>query len=1126
MAEATEGHVAQAGAGNDGGDDDVSKGNLLRDDARDAGVQTLVDLLDYRAVQQPDHIVFRFINSDGRDDGSLTFAQLHRRARTIASHLAEHVVPGDRVVLLVPPGLDYVAAFFGCLCAGAVAVPAYPPNPRRADPRVARIVADCGARLALASDALMARLDGWLALTPELAGLTWLDAGRLVDGDASAWRAPSVTGASLAMLQYTSGSTGDPRGVMLAHANLLHNSATIHRVSEHEPGDNGVFWLPPFHDMGLIGGILQPVYAGLSAALMAPATFLQRPLRWLEAMSRYRATTSGAPNFAYDLCVERITEDERSSLDLSAWRTSFNGAEPIRADTIARFGEAFARSGLRRDVILPCYGLAEGTLIVSGGPAERPPLLVHADRRALESGELREPEAGAPEAVLVASGSPVADETVAIVDPDRRVRCDSGDVGEIWVAGESVAAGYWNRPDETAATFHARLAGSSEAFLRTGDLGVLVGGQLVVTGRLKDLVILDGRNYYAHDIEVAAERSHADLRAGFTAAFSVPGETRERLVFVAEVTRHHKSEEDSAVFQAVRTELAGTIGIVPDEIVLIRQNTIPRTSSGKIQRRACRVAYVGGNLDVIGRWKAKGSDVVAPTDAITAFVIDWVREELAVDPAMLDPRTRLRDLGLDSLAATRLMVALEGRFGRRIDPARLWEQPDIGSLARHLASLNGHLPAAQPESVPDWPTYGAPDAGSTDVAQWAEYRALRARLGALDEHGIRSPFFHVHDGITGSEAEIGGRRLINFANYNYVGLSGDPDVTRAAQEAVERYGTSVSASRVVSGERAVHRELERELARFLGTGDAIVYIGGVTANVSTISHLLGPEDVVLCDQLVHNSAMQGAEFSGARRLVFPHNDWAALDGMLGRVRTKHRRALIVIEGIYSADGDIPDLARFVEVKERHHALLMVDEAHSLGVLGATGRGITEHAGIDARRVDILMGTLSKSLASCGGYIAGSPALVEYLKYTSPGFVFSVGMTPGNAAAALAALHKLEAEPQRVARLHERAAQFLRLCKEAGFDTGASAGTPVVPVIVGESLRAARLSAMLFEAGINVQPMVAPSVADDQARLRFFVASTHSEEQLRLAVEATKRALAELAREAGPPAVVGAGSSTG
>jgi 8-amino-7-oxononanoate synthase len=1108
----------------------VSETTLLPDDARAAGVQTLVDLLEFRAARQPSHTVFRYLNGDGTEEGTLTFATLRRRSRAIAAHLAEHVVPGDRVVLLVPPGLEYVAAFFGCLYAGAIAVPAYPPNPRRADPRVARIVADCGARVALVSDAFMARLDGWLALTPELSGLTWLDAGRLATSDDSAWRAPTLTAAppdtrpvpsllrgdSIAMLQYTSGSTGDPRGVMLTHANLLHNSAAIHRVSAHRAGDNGVFWLPPFHDMGLIGGILQPIYAGLSAALMAPATFLQRPLRWLEAMSKYRATTSGAPNFAYDLCVERISDAERDTLDLSAWRTSFNGAEPIRADTISRFSEAFARSGLQRNVILPCYGLAEGTLLVSGGPAQRTPHVVLADRRSLESGELRAPEDdGASSLALVASGEPMPEQQVAIVDPDTGAVCTDGHVGEIWVAGASVAAGYWNRPEATAATFQARLAGSAHPFMRTGDLGVFGAGQLIVTARLKDLVILDGRNYYPHDIEVAAERSHPSLRAGYSAAFSVesPMGGRERLVLVAEVVRQHKAEGDSALFQAVRTELAGTIGVVPDEIVLIRQNTIPRTSSGKIQRRACRVAYLGASLDVVGRWRSRGSDVVPPKDAITAFVIDWVRDELQVDPARLDPRTKLRDLGLDSLAATRLMVALEGRFGRRIDPAQLWEQPDIGSLGRHLASLDARgTPVSSVAQPTQRAEYGAPSADSTDVAKWDEYRTLLARLATLADHGVASPFFHVHDGVTGSEAVIAGRRLVNFANYNYLGLSGDPDVTRAAQDAVARWGSSVSASRVVSGERSVHRELEGEIARFLGAEDAIVYIGGVPANVSTISHLLGPEDVVLCDALVHNSAMQGAEFSGARRLVFAHNDWAALDGMLSRVRAQHRRALVVIEGVYSADGDIPDLARFVEVKRRHHAMLMVDEAHSLGTIGRTGRGISEHAGVDPREVDIWMGTLSKSLASCGGYIAGSAALVEYLKYTSPGFVFSVGITPSNAAAALAALRKLQAEPERVTRLQQRATRFLALCRAAGLDTGASEGTPVIPVIVGDSLSAARLSELLFDAGINVQPMVAPSVPNDQARLRFFIACDHTEEQLLTTVDTVARALAEMRRD--------------
>jgi 8-amino-7-oxononanoate synthase len=1091
----------------------VNETRLLPDDARKAGAQTFVDVLEYRAARQPSQTIFRYVHSDGREQDSVTFAELRQRARAIAAGLSEHVVPGDRVVVLVPPGLDYVAAFFGCLYAGAIAVPAYPPNPRRADTRVARMVADCGARVAIVSDAFMARLDGWLALTPELGAVTWLDATRLLKRDSSALPEPSIVTSSLAMLQYTSGSTGEPRGVMLSHSNLLHNSVVVHRVTAHEEGDGAVFWLPPFHDMGLIGGILQPIYASVPTSLMAPATFLQRPFRWLEAISRYRATTSGAPNFAYDLCVERIGEEERRTLDLSAWRTSFNGAEPVRAETIARFLEAFSPCGLRADLFLPCYGLAEGTLLVSGGRVQRNHVVI-ADRTHLESGELRAARNGDANAVaLVAAGAPASEVTVAIVDPDSCVPCVDGQVGEIWTAGGSVGMGYWNRADATAAAFRARLAGSGadgRTFLRTGDLGVIADGQLIITGRLKDLVILDGRNYYPHDIEVAAERSHASLRPGFAAAFSVEEGGRERLVLVAEVSRQHGERAFGSLFHAVRTGLAATVGVVPDEIVLIRQRTIPRTSSGKIQRRACRGAYLSGTLDIVAEWRAPGSDVAPATDAIQAFVLDWLRDELLIDGTRANSRATLRDLGVDSIAATRLLVALEGQLGRSIDAAQLWSQPDIGALARFLAAgepRNASTPAGTAAATRR--RYGTPTAASADVAQWAEYRTLRERLDLLARHGAENPFFRVHDGVATNATSIGGRPLVSFSNYNYLGLSGDADVTRAAQDAVARWGSSVSASRVVSGERAVHLELESEIAAFVGTDDAVVYIGGHPTNVSTISHLIGTDDVVFCDALLHNSAMQGAEFSGARRLVFPHNDWAALDEMLARSRAHHRRALVLIEGVYSADGDIPDLERFVEIKTRHHAMLMVDEAHSLGVLGATGRGLAEHAGVDPRRVEIWMGTLSKSLASVGGYIAGSAALVKYLTYTAPGFVYSVGMAPTTAAAALAALRKLRTEPERVSRLRDRADRFRALCAEAGVPVGAGSGTPVVPVILGDSVRAAKLSEMLLDAGYDVQPMLAPSVPEDQARLRFFLTALHTDDQLRGAVSALATALAAL-----------------
>jgi 8-amino-7-oxononanoate synthase len=1075
---------------------------LLPDDARAAGVQTLVDVLEYRARQQPPQVVFRFLQSDGREKATITFLELQQRARAVATRLGDLVVPGDRVMLLVPPGLDYIAAFFGCLYAGAIAVPAYPPNPRRADPRVARMAADCGARVALVASTLMGRLDDWLQHSPALRTMAWLDIDQLQQNTSQPWQPPPVTAASLAMLQYTSGSTGEPRGVMVTHANLLHNLSIIHRVTRHRDGDTAVFWLPPFHDMGLIGGILEPIYANVPTVLMAPATFLQRPLVWLETMSRYRGTGTGAPNFAYALCVERISAEERRTLDLSSWRTSYNGAEPINAVTMRRFVETFAECGLRSNVILPCYGLAEGTLIVSGTPVRDGivPQTVLADRTLLEAGVLRAPrDVHSGSVLLVPSGTPVDEARVVIVDPDTCIECGDGFVGEIWVSGESVAVGYWNQPEATAATFCATLPGIDGAFLRTGDLGVMVNGELIVTGRIKDLVILDGRNYYPHDIEVAAERSHASLRPGYIAAFSVPTTQRERLVVVAEVARAHRAEQNAAVFVAIRTELAATIGIVPDEIVLISPNSIPRTSSGKIQRRACRTALLGGTLEVIAQWKPE-SHAIAPTATMTAFLIDWVTDELQIDAARLDASSSLRDAGLDSLAATRLLVALETRVGRRINQAELWQQPTIGALASYLTSLDMMMSGAAARREPR-AFFAEPTSVSTDVAQWVEYRALRQRLDEIRDGGIVAPFFQVHEGASASTAMIAGRQLVNFANYNYLALSGHPAVTAAAQEALSRYGSSVSASRLVSGERPVHAALELALATFVGAECALVHIGGHPTNVSTISHLMGADDVVLCDEHLHNSAMQGAEFSGARRVTFPHNDWAALDGILVRVRAQHRRALIIIEGVYSADGDIPDLARFLEVKARHHALLMVDEAHSLGVIGQTGRGIGEHARIDPRDVDIWMGTLSKALASCGGYIAGNAALVEYLKYTSPGFVYSVGITPPNAAAALAALEVLVAEPERVDMLRANAAYFLARCRDAGFDTGGSDGTPIVPIIVGDSLRAMRLSAALMEAGVNVQPMIAPAVAEHGARLRFFVSSEHTRAQLDFAVDA-------------------------
>ncbi|MFL9992612.1 aminotransferase class I/II-fold pyridoxal phosphate-dependent enzyme [Paraburkholderia sediminicola] len=414
-------------------------------------------------------------------------------------------------------------------------------------------------------------------------------------------------------------------------------------------------------------------------------------------------------------------------------------------------------------------------------------------------------------------------------------------------------------------------------------------------------------------------------------------------------------------------------------------------------------------------------------------------------------------------------------------------------------------------------TPGAPlSAGGTRAAQDASRAALCSfetmpgyqQVEILRQMGeklqVQSPFFRVHEGIAGATTQIGGTQYLNYANYNYLGLAGDPLVSARAKEAIDRYGTSASASRMVAGERPVQRELEAALASLYEVDDCVVFVSGHATNVTVIGSLFGPGDLIVHDSLAHNSIVQGAQLSGAKRLSFPHNDWQALDALLARVRHDYRRVLIAIEGLYSMDGDIPDLAQFVDIKRRHAAFLMVDEAHSLGVLGEKGKGVREHCGVASGDVDIWMGTLSKTLAGCGGFIAGSQALIDILRHLAPGFLYSVGLAPALAAASLAALERLIAEPERVALLRARGKQFLDEARAAGLDTGKSAGYAVVPIITGSTLKAAQWANAMFAEGINVQPIFYPAVEEKAARLRFFICSTHEPEQISQTIAALKR----------------------
>lgn len=590
--------------------------------------KNLIELLNTRAVDQPDVIGFRYLLDGEKDEARLTFSELDRHARVIAAQLESSGAQGERVLLLYPPGLDYIKAFFGCLYAGAVAVPTYPPDLTRLErslPRFLSILSTSTPKVALTTNPILSVAQFLLNEKPELKNIHWIATDDM-EVDMSAvdnWRMPAIDHNSLAFIQFTSGSTAEPKGVMLTHGNLLTNLSIICDGFEvNSAQDTAVFWLPFYHDMGLIGGVLAPIYCGITNILISPLDFLQRPMRWLRAISKYKATISGGPNFAYDLCVRKAKSQDLETLDLTSWTIAFNGAEPVRTGTLTRFTNTFGVCGFQHRAFFPCYGLAEATLYVSGIGRYEEPLVRLFQAEKLSQGivEVIEIDEDAFAGVdtnirtLVGCGKPGADHEIAIVDPDtlERIPVENGLtnlVGEIWVSGPSNAVGYWERPEDSKQTFRANIKSDTEKpYMRTGDMGFICDNQLFIAGRLKDLIIIDGLNHYPQDIELSIENCHPGLRPGCSAAFSVEINNREKLIIVAEVAKAGKiadlRESQGIEFdpKSIMALIRSTVTINHDlsayDVVLLKPGTIPKTSSGKIQRHACKSSYIEKTLDI------------------------------------------------------------------------------------------------------------------------------------------------------------------------------------------------------------------------------------------------------------------------------------------------------------------------------------------------------------------------------------------------------------------------------------------------------------------------------------------------------------------------------------------------
>lgn len=684
--------------------------------------QTLIDVLERHAAERGSRVAYRFIGTQAEELEAVSFAELASVAREMAAFWLRHFPRGSRIAISCAPSLAFIKTYVSCLYAGMVAVPTYPPSRPSDWERLDAILADCDCRAIATDETLISyflnHFEGSAIKVLNIASCREASVGVL----------PRPVGDDVAFLQYTSGSTGLPKGVVVSHGNLMANERAIQRSFGHDDQADLLGWLPMYHDMGLIGIALQPLYLGTTSTMMSPQTFLRSPLIWLRAISKYKAHTSGGPNFAFELCLKAAEKDDLSDIDLSSWRVAFNGAEPIDAQTLEQFLERFAACGLRADAIYPCYGLAESTLYVSGHRRGQRFQVLGVEKEALKANQLTPSTAGEGLTRLVGTVN-LCGHDITIVDPETRAVLDEGGVGEIWLRNPSVAQGYWNKPEASSEGFHAVTSCGQGPFLRTGDLGGWCDGHLYITGRLKDMIILNGRNYYATDIERCVQQNDEHLRVGYGAAFSVQEQGRESLVLVQGVKASPSTVAEAAdICNRAKKAILGDIGVPVSRIVLINSKEFPRTSSGKVRRNACRQMLQDGEFAILHEWsihdriKAMKSEaavvsVEAAGDAVDAkpastfarieprfveiesLLKSWVSEGLELSVADIPSDATFAEFGIDSVRIVDLAVRLEDEYGIKVDAKTVWEKPTIGAFADYLLECLSSRPPKVHQAV-------------------------------------------------------------------------------------------------------------------------------------------------------------------------------------------------------------------------------------------------------------------------------------------------------------------------------------------------------------------------------------------------------------------------------------------
>ncbi|MCB5294959.1 MAG: AMP-binding protein [Candidatus Cloacimonetes bacterium] len=661
----------------------------------DTYLHTLPEILSHRAKETPDEVAYTFLPEGEAAEISITYASLDRAAIALAAQLRLIADRGERALMFFPPGLEFIKALFGCFYAGIIAVPAYPPRKNRSLERIKVLVEDAGCTLVLSTAAITHSARISFAGMDALKQLPWINVDEVHETETGAnLELPAPQ--DVALLQYTSGSTGAPKGVMVTHQNFMRNAESWKNCFRLTRQSIAVTWLPCFHDLGLNDGILVPMYVGYRLIVMPPVAFLQQPVRWLKAITIYSATHTGGPNFAFDHCVDGITAADRAGLDLSSLHSFYCGSEPVRKATFDRFTETFQPYGFRSHMLQTAYGMAESTLVITTPDRGRGPLSLCLSASALEQNQVvaAHPE-DADARYLVGIGHPWIDTEVQIVHPETTLPCEDDEVGEIWVHGSIVTRGYWKKPELNAEMFEAQIKNQpGKNWLRTGDLGFIHQGEVYITGRLKDLIIIHGKNFYPQDIEFVVTESHPDLKANACAAFSIEVDEEEKLVITAEVKRTvlRRINVDS-ICEAIRRQVNEEFELSVHAIQLLRTASLPKTSSGKIQRKASKKGYLEKNLAVVGEWTMPTPDLaldqpgMADPASIETWLVNWLHRNLGIPAADVDLSKPITVYGLNSLKAIQLQQDVLDSYDINIPPHMMYNQQSLKELCKHAMEM-------------------------------------------------------------------------------------------------------------------------------------------------------------------------------------------------------------------------------------------------------------------------------------------------------------------------------------------------------------------------------------------------------------------------------------------------------